>query len=109
MPRARLAISFRCALLAAAVCILQAAPGSWGQTTGWTPFSDLPGAEAMREVSRSARRIGRGGAVRDVRFDETHVYWLSGTGWRRVSLDSGEIEEADATALPARAGGGRGD
>ena len=75
------------------------------QTVGWTPYSELPGVEALGEVSRSARRIGRGGSVRDVRFDDTHAYWLSPDGWKRVDLESGEIEDADATALPRRSRG----
>ncbi|MDA7765950.1 hypothetical protein N8917_01265, partial [bacterium] len=38
---------------------------------GWTPFGELPGAEAYQAMSRSGRRIGGGGQVRDVRFDDT--------------------------------------
>ncbi|MEE2896032.1 MAG: DPP IV N-terminal domain-containing protein [Planctomycetota bacterium] len=72
------------------------------QQAGWTPMSELPGVEAMRDLGRSARRIGGGGRVRDVRFDDTHAYWLSPEGWRKVALEGGEVSEADATALPSR-------
>ena len=87
-----------------------ATPSTDAQTTGWKPLRDLPGADSMATVVRSARRIGGGGNVRDIRFDETHAYWLSSEGWRRVDLADGTIEEADAEALPKRAGrtGGRG-
>ena len=87
-----------------------ATPSTHAQTTGWKPLRDLPGADSMATVVRSARRIGGGGNVRDIRFDETHAYWLSSEGWRQVDLADGTIEEADAEALPKRAGGtgGRG-
>ena len=65
---------------------------------GWTPFGELPGADAYRDVARNARRIGLGGRVRDIRFDETHAYFLSGDGWQRVDLATGERTEADAKA-----------
>lgn len=82
------------------------------QTSGWTPFDQMPGAEAMARVGRESRRIGGGGIVRDVRFDADAAYFLSPEGWIRVDLTTGERTAADATALPARAGGdggGRGD
>jgi len=76
---------------------------------GWTPFGELPGADAYRDVARNARRIGLGGRVRDIRFDETHAYFLSGDGWQRVDLATGERSEADATALPDRIRASRGN
>ena len=79
------------------------------QTTGWTPFSKLPGVDAVGEVGRSSRRMGRGGTVRDVRFDDTHAYWLSPDGWKRVDLEHGEVEDADPKALPRRSNRGGGD
>ena len=79
------------------------------QTTGWTPYSELPGVDGVGEVSRASRRIGRGGAVRDVRFDDTHAYWLSPDGWKRVDLESGEVGDADSKALPRRSARGGGD
>ena len=89
---------------------LSGTPAALAQA-GWTPFAELPGADAYRDVARNARRIGLGGRVRDIRFDETHAYFLSGDGWQRVELATGERSEADAEALPARPrasrGGGR--
>jgi len=78
------------------------------QTVGWTPFDRMPGAEAYRGIARESRRIGRGGVVRDVRFDDEAAYFLSPQGWVRVDLATGERSEADATTLPPRAGGGDG-
>ncbi|MBQ73132.1 MAG: peptidase [Planctomycetaceae bacterium] len=79
------------------------------QTTGWTPYSQLPGVDGVGEVGRASRRIGRGGTVRDVRFDDTHAYWLSPDGWKRVDLESGEVGDADSKALPRRSARGGGD
>ena len=102
MPHALL----RLFLIAGALLIADAAVA---QTTGWTPYSELPGVDAVGEVSRTSRRIGRGGSVRDVRFDDTHAYWLSPDGWKRVDLEGGRIEEADPKALPGRVPRGSGE
>ena len=72
---------------------------------GWTPFGELPGAEAYQAMSRSGRRIGGGGQVRDVRFDDTAVYFMTGTGWQKVGLASGERTEADPKTLPDKVRG----
>ena len=96
-------------LLTVLAAFLVAVVPADAQTSGWTPFSELEGAEAMSEVARSSRRIGRGGSIRDIRFDDAGAYWMSPDGWKRIDLVSGEIEDADATALPARERRGGGD
>ena len=65
-------------------------------------FTDLDGADRIREVQKSARQFGRGGRVSDVRFDEESVFFLSDK-WKQVDLETGEITEADAENLPTRA------
>ena len=62
---------------------------------GWTPFGELPGADAYQAMSRNGRRVGGGGRVRDVRFDETAAYFMTGTGWQKVDFVTGERSEAD--------------
>ncbi len=99
----------RLLLLPVVYTCLAGSPIAPAQTTGWTPFSDLAGSDSMREVGRAARRIGGGGIIRDIRFDDSHAYWLSPDGWKQVDLESGDIEEADPKALPARAGRAGGD
>ena len=97
-------------LFSVVTTILAWTPSTDAQTTGWKPFRDLAGADSMSTIGRAARRMGGGGSVRDVRFDDTHAYWLSPDGWRRVDLADGSIEDADAEALPGRTrrAGGRG-
>ena len=100
----------RLLLLSAVTVVLTSTSSTDAQTTGWKPFRDLAGADSMSTVGRAARRMGGGGGVRDIRFDDTHAYWLAPEGWRRVDLADGSIEEADAEALPRRPrrAGGRG-
>ena len=69
---------------------------------GWTPFGELPGADAYQAMSRNGRRVGGGGRVRDVRFDETAAYFMTGTGWQKVDFVTGERSEADPKVLPDR-------
>lgn len=94
-------------VMAAVVTTWSITGESAAQTTGWTPFDRLPGVEATGRLGREARRIGRGGQLRDIRFDDEAAYFLSPEGWVRVDLETGERAEADATALPARARGDR--
>ena len=56
---------------------------------GWTPFGELPGAEAYQAMSQNRQGVGGGGQVRDVRFDDTAVYFLTGTGWQKVDFATG--------------------
>ena len=65
-------------------------------------FSDLDGADRIRDVQKLARQFGRGGRVSDVRFGEDGVFFLA-DNWKVVDLETGEIREADADNLPPRA------
>ena len=73
-------------------------PAAWGGDK----FTDLDGADRIREVQQAARQFGRGGRVSDVRFTDDAIFFLGGDGWQKVDVKTGEFSEAEQDDLPPR-------
>ena len=89
LPKTLLAVGFAAIAAIAVPEGTMTTPAS-AQSMGWTPFDQLAGAGEYGRVARQSRRIGGGGSLRDIRFDDGGVYFASGPSWVQVDLESGE-------------------
>ncbi len=94
--------SLRSILIACMCLVFVGTDAGHGQTAGWTPMADLPGASAAEQAQRELRRMGRGGIIGEIRFDDAAAYFVRGAGWKRVDLATGELTEVDADEVPER-------
>ena len=85
--------------------LVSLATPAFAQGVGPDSFETLDGIDRYRNIARKSGRLVRGGTLRQVRWDDSAVYFRTGSDWFRIDLETMERQPLEDSEVPESSSG----